>query len=1129
MTAPVELIVGPARSGKAGRVLAAYEDTLAEAGPGRALLLVPTGLRRSETERRLLAASASGVLIRPQVLTLPTLAERLLLAAGRTVRRIHELARRRLIRDALDTLDDVAAAPLGEVRTAPGLIDAIDDLLRELKAARVEPDAFGHALTGRLRTPRNRLLVLLYDAYQRRLKGLDLYDDQGRFWHAAALLAEQEPGPDAPATPAGPFDDLALLAVDGFQHFDPAELDVIVALSERAARTLITLTWESGRPELFNVTGRTRERLRDRFGDRLTETPAEAPSSLPAGLERIRTRLFLPPGDGDDAPAADGTVSVVQAAGRTREVEEVARRTLDLVRGGADQPGAVAVIARSLEIYAPLVREVFPQYGLPFRVEAGVPLADVPAVAAAMAHVRLQAEDYAFRALVRLLESGYFRPEAFDADAETARAAVRLARDAAVWTGRDAYARGLEHLRGRLARQAETTDETGDAVLSATERDARTAEIDRAEALLRRLFDATALPASASRRALADRLREIVRAAGLRHAAADHDDPAHRARDLQALAGLDEVLDEVALLDDADGPAVTAAEFLDEVTRGLSTATLLSPEPADAPVVVVGADAARSLSFEHVFLVGLAEKAWPQRGRRHPFFTDAERSDLHERGVDLADTGDDAQREMLRFYLAATRAERSLTLCYPSLDDSGRPQLASHYVDEVRALFAPAGDDAPALPTAEVGVRDLDLPMARARSRRELLAGTMFALWGPGENPDRDRDLAVLDGLSGDGPDVETALAGLAAEWEREHGEAFGPFDGCLSAPAIHEALCERFPGGSAMSAHRLERFGGCPFAFLAADLLGLAPREEPAPDLAPLDLGLITHGLLERFFRAAQADATLDGCLTEETLERARALLEETAEAYFARLEAGGRVRSPALWSVQRRHILRDTSRLLAWHAAKLAEWQAAETERAFGLDAGGTPAVTVPTDHGPLALRGRIDRVDRSPGGGYQVVDYKSGTSAPGRKDMQNGTSFQLPIYLEAAEALFGPVGEDALARAFFLPIRKPGFTSKLSTKATKEHPDGTSDPARRRAAAYIARFIDAMREGKFPVYPRGDDGCPDHCDFKTICRYAEWRIQRKWDAHPIEALDVIADDASADDDDDNGGAAAGAEGNA
>jgi ATP-dependent helicase/nuclease subunit B len=1112
VTTPVELIVGPARSGKAARILAAYRDALAEAGPGRALMLVPTGVRRAETERRLLAASSSGVLVRPQILTLPTLAERLLLAAGRTVRRIGDLARRRVIRDALDTLDDEAAAPLGEVRTARGLIDALDALLRELKAARVEPDAFGTALADRLRTPRNRLLVRLYTAYQRRLQALDLYDDQGQFWHAADVLA----GGDA-----GPFDDLALLAVDGFQHVDPAQLAVIDALSQRAERTFITLTWEPGRPQLFSATTRTRERLRDRFADRLSETVCQEPSGLPADLERVRTHLFLPPEPETEAPPAAGRIAVVQAAGRTREVEEVARRAVDLVRGGATAPGAVAVIARSLEVYAPLVRQVFPQYGLPFRVEAKARPADVPVVAAAMAHVRLQAEDYAFRSLSRLLQSGYFRPEAFGSTAEAARAAVRLAREAAVWTGRDAYFRGFEHLRGRLARNAETTDEAGDPVLPPGERTARAADIDRAEALLRTLFDATALPASAPRRAMASRLREIVRTARLRDTAADHEDAARRARDLQALAALDDVLDEVALLDGPGAPEVAAAEFLDEVLHGLSLATLPAPEPADAPVVVLDVTRCRALSFRHVFVVGLAEKAFPQRGRRHPFFTDAERTDLRERDVDLADTGHAAQEEMLHFYLAATRAEESLTLSYPSLDDSGRPQLASHYVDEVRALFAAGDDGRPGVPADEVGVRDLDLPLQRARSRRELLAGTVFALWGPGANPDLDRDLAVLDGLAGDGPDVETALAGLAVEWEREHGEAFGPFDGRLAAPAILEVLCQRFPGASAMSPHRLERFGGCPFAFLAADLLGLEPREEPSPDLAPMDLGLIYHGLLERFFRAAQADERLGGRVTEETLAPARVLLAETAEAYFARLEAGGRVRSPALWSVQRRHILRDADRLLEWHAANLADWQAAETEFAFGAGGDGAPAVTVPTPHGPLHLRGRIDRLDRKPddGGGYQVVDYKSGTSAPGQRDMARGTSFQLPVYLTAAEASVGPAAADALASAFFLPIRNPRRASALSTKATKKHPRGTAGPAQQRAAAYIARFIDAMRKGCFPVFPR--DGCSDHCDFQTICRYAEWRIDRKWEAHPIDELAVLPPD-DADEDDSGAGSA-------
>ena len=1092
MATPVELIVGPARSGKAARVLAAYSDALARGRPGKAVMLVPTALRRRRTERRLLEASDAGVLIQPQVLTLPDLADRLLVAAGRTVRRIRRLARRRVIRDALDALDEKAAAPLESIRTAPGLVDALDALLRELKAARVEPDAFGHALSGRLRTPRNRLLARLYDAYQRRLHQLDVYDDQGQFWHAAALLGEGE---------VGPFEDLDLLAVDGFQHYDPAQLDVIEALSRRAARTLITLTWEPGRPQLFSVTGRTRRRLRDRFGDRLTETTCDEPSGLPADLDRVRTHLFLPPGPEPDRPNAEGRVAVIQAAGRTREVEEVARRAVDLVRAGATGPGAVAVITRSLEVYAPLVRQVFPAYGLPLRVEAGVRLADVPVVAAAMALVRLQTEDYSFRSVARLLESGYFRPEAFGATAEAARAAVRLARDAGVWTGREAYFRGFEHLRGRLARDAQATDESGEAVLPPERRAERAAEIDRAQALLRRVFDATALPASAPRRAMADRLREIVQAAGLWKTARSHEQPARRARDLKALAGLDDVLAEVALLNPPDGRGATAAEFLDDVTRGLAAETITAPEPADAPVVVLDVRQCRALSFEHVFLVGLAEKAFPRRGRRHPFFTDAERTDLRQSGVDLADTGHAAQEEMLLFYLAATRAERSLTLSYPSLDESGRPQLASHYVDEVRGLFAGGNGESGAGAEA-VGVRDLDLPLEKARSRRELLAGTMFALWGPGANPRRDRDLAVLDGLAHDGPAVETALAGLAAEWEREHGKAFGPFDGTLGAPDILETLCERFPGQSSMSPHRLERFGGCPFAFLAADLLGLEPREEPSPELAPMDLGRITHGLLERFFRAVQAHPDLDGRITEDTREAALALLDETADAYFARLEAGGRVRSPALWSVQRRHILRDVGRLLEWHAANLASWRVAETERAFGTGEDRTPPVTVPTDHGPLRLRGRIDRVDRGPDGrGYQVVDYKSSASAPGPQAMQQGTSFQLPVYLEAAEALFGPAGADALARAFFLPVRDPAFRATLSTKATKKHPEGTAGPARDRAAVYVRRFVEAMRKGCFPVYPRV--GCPDHCDFKAICRFAEWRIQRKWESHPIPEL--------------------------
>jgi len=1104
VTRPVELLVGPARSGKAARALAAYAEALREAGPGGALMLVPTALRRRTTETRLLAALGTDAILAPQVLTLPDLANRLLQSAGRTVRRIHELARRRVIRDCLDRLSESEAQPLGDIRGAPGLVDALDALFRELKAARIEPDAFGRALVGAIRTPRNRLLAYLYGAYQRRLQDLDVYDDHGLFWHAAALLDEGA---------YGPFDDLALLAVDGFQRFHPAQLHVIAKMSERARHTLITLVWDESRPDLFRLTARTRDRLHKRFGDRLVERRCDEPSGLPADLERIRTRLFSAPGGEDNRPAPAGQVRLIRAAGHAREVEEVARQAVDLVRGGAAEPESIAIVARSLEPYAALIRHIFPQYGLPVRVEAAVRLRDCPIVRAAMALVRLQAEDFSWRAVARVLRSGYFCAEAFGADASAARAAVRLGRDARVLTGRDAWFRGFDLLRGRLERERGTTDDFGDRTVEPERAAERVSDIDQAEALLKRLFEAATLPASATRRAFADAFLSMLRAAGLWDAALAHPREEDRARDLRALEGLEAVLEEVALLDGGDDRTVPLAEFLDELTRGLDAETFYPPEPPDAPVVALDVTRCGALSFPHVFLVGLAEKAFPVRSRRHPFFDDTDRKALRTRGVDLADTAHVAQEEMLWFYLAATRAEKTLTLAYPSLDTQGRPQLASHYLEELRSLFAEA-PDGPAVPETEVGVRDLDLPPDRARSRRELLATTAFALWGRGANPKIDRDLAVLAGLASDGSAVETALAGLAVERERERGETFGPFDGCLDSPDILDDLCRQFPGESTMSAHRLERFGQCPFAFLAADLLGLKPLEEPSPELAPMARGLIVHDLLEAFFRAVRDHRVLAGRITEDTLSEALALLARTAELCWKRVEATGHIGSPALWRVMRRDILRDLERLVAWHAANLADWRVEATEASFGSER-GADAIKVATDHGPLRLRGRIDRIDRL-GEAYQVVDYKSGSGSPSRRDMEAGTSFQLPLYLWAADAILSPVPTEVLRRGFFLPVRKPGKVAMLSNQGRSRHPDGTLAPAQRRAAEYIRRFVEAIRRGRFPVYARA--GCPSHCDFQGICRFAEWRSERKWRTAPIPELERLAGDDFDDDTDDD-----------
>ena len=1113
MASPVELIVGPARSGKAGYVLAAYHAAMAKAGPGRCLMLVPTALRRRATESRLLASEKSGVLIRPQILEMHELADRLLAAAGRPVRRIGNLARRQVIRHCLAHLDEKQAAVLGPVRDSPGLVDALDGLFRELKAARVEPDVFGRALASEMRTPRNRLLAILYSEYQKALQSREVYDDAGQFWHAADVVAKGR---------FGPFADLALLAVDGFQDLAPAQLDMLEALSGQAARTLITLTWEPGRghENLFGVTGRTRQRLRDRFAGRLREITVDEPTRLPPDLERVRRRLFALPET--VRPQAAGAISVIQAAGRTREVEEVARRISDLLRAEAKEVQSskfkvqsIAVIVRSTEGYASLVRQVFPRYGFPFRVEAGRHLSECPIVRAAMALARLQVEDYSFRALARLIKSNYFDPSAFGADAATAREALHLAREANVWEGRERYAERFEYLRSRARRSADMLDDDGEAALPADRVAARLKEIDAAAGFLDRLFEQLALPAKATRRTLAERLRDNLRAAGLWSAAQAGPTPENRARDLKAIATFEQVLEEVALLDEDEAAAVTLEEFLKEVQQGLALTTVPAEEPRDAPVVVLDVRHCRSLSFDHVFLMGLAEKEFPRRGRRHPFFDDAERHDLRAKGVDLPDAGHDAQQEMLLAYLAMTRARQTMTVTYPSLDSQGRPALGSHYLEELFSIFA--AEKGPSLPVTEIGARDLALPLERMRAESELLAKTMFELWGPGKTEHAGEHLGILDAMLRRSPSpTETALAGLAAEWEREHGERFGPFDGLLAAPEIIDELCRRYPGQKAMSAHRLETFGACPFAFFASEVLGLAAIEEPSPDLGPIDAGIIYHGLLQRFFAALGASKKAAGQLTEETWDEAIAILDQAAAAYFKQLEAGGRIGSPALWKVQKRCILRDVRRMLEWQRDKLSEWRVAHLEVTFGARTGAPVAppglrepIALASPHGPIRIRGRIDRIDLPADGspGFQVIDYKT-ASAPTASSMAQGTSFQLPIYLWACREILPQEAHAGRILAFFLPIRKPARTGRMVSTDSKGIPNEKYDRALARAEEYIRRFSDAMRRGIFPVYPRSQNGCSGYCAFQEICRFAEWRIDRKWELHPIAQLEVVAD---------------------
>jgi RecB family exonuclease len=120
-------------------------------------------------------------------------------------------------------------------------------------------------------------------------------------------------------------------------------------------------------------------------------------------------------------------------------------------------------------------------------------------------------------------------------------------------------------------------------------------------------------------------------------------------------------------------------------------------------------------------------------------------------------------------------------------------------------------------------------------------------------------------------------------------------------------------------------------------------------------------------------------------------------------------------------------------------------------------------------VTLRGRIDRLDRTPDGRAQVIDYKYSKKAA---DYANDTDrLQGPLYLLAVE------------QALSL---EPGGMSYCGLRGAVQYADQHVPRERREAAVETTlRVIAEVREGS--AAPRPADLAPcRYCTFKDVCRY-------------------------------------------
>jgi putative RecB family exonuclease len=139
-------------------------------------------------------------------------------------------------------------------------------------------------------------------------------------------------------------------------------------------------------------------------------------------------------------------------------------------------------------------------------------------------------------------------------------------------------------------------------------------------------------------------------------------------------------------------------------------------------------------------------------------------------------------------------------------------------------------------------------------------------------------------------------------------------------------------------------------------------------------------------------------------------------------------------------------------------------------------------------VELSGVIDRLDRIPGGGYEIVDYKTSRRLPPKSVVDR--DLQLSLYYLAAKEIWG-IEPERLTLYYLLPGQR---MTTFRTPADAEE-------LRRRIATVAERIEAGMFE------PRPNPLC-DWCDFQHVCPLFRHKFERE-QGDPAPRMTEIVDE--------------------
>ena len=970
----IRFIYGRAGSGKSRFCLEQIKKKVENKKQNKLILIVPEQYT-FQTEKKLLDIVGEKALLRTEVLSFKTMANRVFEECGG---RVHQSMKDegksmliyKLLQEKGDTLEY-----FNKISREQGFIEIVSKTLTEFKKYKVSKEELLDVLEKiedeELKEKLNDLADI-YSEYNKRIESNVIDSDD-----ELTILAKKLKN-------CCIYDD-AEIWIDEFTTFTPQQLDVICELAFHTSKINITLCMdelghgkESEVTDIFNALKNTEYRIVKLMEENNISylEPINLNKEYPyrfknsEELKHIEKHFFTYPFKIYKGPNKD--VRLYKANNSYDEIDMIAKDIVRLVRDKGYRYKDIAVVCRDIDSYEKITSVIFKQYDIPYFLDKKIEVLSNPLVILIMSAFEILIQNWSYESVFKYLKSGLVKIE---------REYVDILENYILANGLKGYRWTTEEVNDGYFESEDVYSNADELIIKEIMEDVR-APIMRFHKKIKG-NKSVRIICSAIYELLIDldvfnRIDEWIegfKEEGLEDKVKEYE---------QVPSMVIEILDQA--VDVIGNDKLSPKEFYKVLNAGFEIKEI-GVIPVALDQVNIG-DIARVKGREvkALYIVGVNDGVLPSATKEEGILSDRDRDVLKERGIELAaTTRARAFEEQYMVYTALTIPSKYLMITYPMADFEGKSLRPSIIILRIKRVLSNLKEESDIfnypqkydrfnkVTTTIPTFNELILALRKQADREEIddYWREVFS-WYTKHKDFEDKTNIIFKGIN---------YSNIGEEISREK---------------IKE-LYQNENGNLRFNVSRLEKYAACPFSYFIQ--YGLKAKDRKIYEFSAPDLGSFMHDILDKFTNKVKDEKI---SWSELTGEKCRNIVSNLIDVKLKE-ETNSILNSTKKYKYFTDRFKRVISKSVSVisEQMKRGEFEVFRNEFEFGNMDGGEPIkLDLPTGE-RVYLTGRIDRIDtlNMDGNTYlRVIDYKSGAKKFDLTEAYYGIQIQLLVYLDA-----------------------------------------------------------------------------------------------------------------------------------